>query len=108
MKQIYKFDDNGIYMDTFLFDEENGVYYDGIEWSIPTFEYTELVPQYAKKVKWDGGVWNVIEEYPVEIEPIMPKTQLQILQEENEELKRRQQATQEAVDYILMSMEGGI
>lgn len=42
------------------------------------------------------------------VEPPRPKTQLQILQEENEELKRRQQATQEALDYILMSVGGGV
>lgn len=36
------------------------------------------------------------------------KTQLQIIQEENEELKKRQQATQEALDYILMNVGGGV
>lgn len=39
---------------------------------------------------------------------LIQKTPLQILQEENEELKKRQQVTQEALDYILMSAGGGV
>lgn len=57
------------------------------------------------KYIYRDGEFIIDENY---VEPPRPKTEMEILQEENEELKRRQQATQEALDYILMSVGGGV
>ena len=57
------------------------------------------------KYIYKNGEFILDENY---VEPPRPKTEMELLKEENEELKRRQETTQEALDYILMNVGGGV
>lgn len=73
MKDVYKINGNGFYIDVYKINVEENTYYNGFEWLEIDFEFVDIPPMRAKSIKWDNGEWIIIEEYP--IEEILPQPQ---------------------------------
>lgn len=71
IKDIYKIDNTGVYVDIYKINTENNTYYNGSEWLNIDFDYTEIKPPIAKTVKLEDGEWIAVEEYPSE--PQLPQ-----------------------------------
>jgi hypothetical protein len=94
IKDVYKINNEGVYVDIYKINTDENTYYDGFEWVGIDFDYVELPPPHAKVTKWEVNKWVVIEEYPVEPQPPQEPT-----------IEERLQQTENTLLYLLM---GGI
>ena len=78
MKQVWITDDDGFLIDTRLWNGKEC--YNGDGWNALSLneKVVELPSPSAKKVKWDGSRWNVIEPEPAETSPPVPSLEERI------------------------------
>ena len=91
IKDVYKIDNNGLYVDVYKINTEKNAYYDGIKWSEVDFYYVDVQPPSAKIVKWENNNWTIVEEYPTEPIPPQPPS-----------LEERLQMAEDTILFLLM------
>jgi hypothetical protein len=100
MRQVFKIDDDGFYVEpVIVYSNENG------EYEIPSDCIEIPVPEGLYKPKWNGSEWveGLSQE---EIEALKQQNQpqpseLDLLKQENAELKQRLEAAESAIIAIM-------
>lgn len=96
MKQVFRIDDQGFFVEPVMIAEDEELPGDCVD---------EMPPYGLYKPKYFGGQW-VEGATPEEIEaiknPSLPKSDIEILKEENEALKERIELMQAALDDLIL------
>lgn len=95
MKQVYRIDHNGFYVEPVILEENEPIPSDCVE---------GLPLEGLLKLKWNGEAWEegaTLEEQEAFLSQIQPVSELEHLKQENQQLKKRVEETENAILQLM-------